>query len=143
MTRLIYILMVTFTLITLTSFQNATKKTGYDWTKIKEFKFYGYNDPSLTKDAKYILADTDKIKKIFLNLKKSDGFLPKGGNRFAKIIFDNKKEISIQIIGGGPFRVIKKDIFSDKWFDFENNTRIEWSAYIKDLTNEIENKNSH
>lgn len=138
MTRLIYILTVTFTLITLTSFQNTTKKTSYDWTKIKEFKFYGYKNPSLNKDSKYILADTDKIKKIFLNLKKSEGFLPKGGSRFAIIIFENKKEIAIQIIGGGPFRVIKKDIFSDKWFAFNDNTATEWIPYIRDLTEKLE-----
>jgi len=138
MTRFIYILIVAFTLTALTSFQNTSKTIGYDWTKIKEFKFYGYKNPSVNKDAKYILADTDKIKKIFMNLKKSEGFLPKGGSRFAIIIFDNNKEISIQIIGGGPFRVIKKDIFLDKWFDFDDNSATEWTTYIKELTDKVE-----
>lgn len=135
MTRFIYFLIVAFTFTALTSFQNATS---YDWTKIKEFKFYGYKDPTLNKDTKYILADTEKIKKIFLNSKKSNGFIPKGVSCYAIIIFDSKKEIFIQIIGGGPCRVVKKDIFSDKWFDFDDNTATEWRAYIKELTEKVE-----
>ena len=112
-----------------------------DWTKIKEFKFYGFDSPTENKDAKYVLADTDKIKKIFSNLVKSDGFLPKGASRFATITFEDNEKITIEIIAGGhlPFRVIKKDIWTDNWFDFpDNNTATEWTTYITELTDKLE-----
>ena len=140
MTRQLFILTVFLGFTALTGFQNANTTTKYDWTKIKEFKFYGFINPADKKDAKYILADTDTIEKIFSNLKKSDGFIPKGASRFATITFDSKKKITIQIIAGGhlPFRVIKKDILSDDWFDFDDSRATEWTTYISELTDKIE-----
>ena len=144
MTRQIFIWTVTLgltALTVLTGFQKANTITKYDWTKIKKFKFYGFVNATDKKSTdKYVLADTDKIKKIFSNLKKSDGFMPKGASRFATITFDNKKKITIQIIAGGhlPFRIIKKDLFTDDWFDFEDSTSREWTTYINDLTDRIE-----
>jgi len=139
MTRIVFILTVVFSFIGLTGFQHVPKTNGYDWTKIKEFKFYGFENPNGKKDAKYILADADKIKSILINSKKSDGFLPKGASRFATITFDNKKKITIQIIAGGhlPFRVIKKELFTDPWFDFEKTKAAEWTNYISELTEKI------
>jgi hypothetical protein len=139
MTRLIFILTVIFIITGLTSFQITTKTGVYDWGSIKEFKFYGFVDPTENNKAKFILADTDKIKKIFSKLKQSDGFLPKGASRFATIKFDNNKKITIQIIAGGhlPFRVIKKDLFTDHWFDLEDSLAIEWTNYINELTEKM------
>ncbi len=139
MTRFIFIFTVTLTLTMLTAFHSRTKTGDYNWAKMKEFRFYGFVNPNDEKDAKYILADVDKIKSIFSNLKKSDGFLPKGASRFATITFDNKKKITIQIITGGhlPFRIIKKDIWADRWFDFDDNTAADWTNYIRELTEKM------
>jgi len=115
------------------------KANDYDWTKIKEFKFYGFNNPNDKKDSKYLLADESKIESIFKNLKKSDGFVPKGASRFVTIIFDNKKQLTIQIISGGnlPFRVIKNNNWTDEWYSFGDITALEWVNYINKLTEEI------
>lgn len=140
MTRLILLLTIIFPLSVLTGFQKIHTSTKYDWTKIKEFKFYGYINPDEKKDAQYILADTDKIKKIFSQLKSSEGFLPKGAERFATISFENKKKITIQVIAGGhlQFRIIKKKLFTDDWFEISENNLIEWTDYLNVLTTKIE-----
>lgn len=140
MTRIISILTIVFVLTTSTSVKIETKTGGYDWTKIKEFKFYGFENPNDVKNASYILADTDKIKSILLNVKRSEGFLPKGATRFATITFDNKKQITIQLISGRhlPFRVIKKNLLTDKWFDFDDKSAASWTNYINELIVQME-----
>ena len=56
-----------------------------------------------------------------------------------KIIFDNKKQLTIQIISGGnlPFRVIKNNNWTDEWYSFGDINALQWVNYINKLTEEI------
>lgn len=139
LTSLSFILTVFMAVTAMTSFQFGYKTNKYDWTSIKEFKFYGFVNPKDSITSKYVIADIDKIKKIFSGSKKSNGFLPKGASRFATITFENKKTITIQIIPGGhsPFRVIKKDILKDDWYDFDDNSATEWTNYLGNLADKL------
>jgi hypothetical protein len=140
MTRLVLIFAAVCILIGTTSFQTVTSPNEFDWSNINEFKFYGFVDPTKIKKTKFVMADTEKIKSIFSNLKQSDVFLPKGASRFATIKFKNKNKMLIQIISGGcsSFRVVKKDIFADSWFAFDSGKTTEWLEYINELTEKIE-----
>lgn len=141
MKRLLYIL--TLTLLTVLTVLTSCKtfSGGQDWSTIKEFKFYGFVNPTDNQNIdKFVLADNDTIKKLFANLRKSKGYLPKGASRYAKITFDNDSEIIIQIIAGGqlPFREINKDSFTDNWYELSEISGTEWTNYIDNLTIKLE-----
>ena len=138
MRRLLFILTLTF-LTVLTACK--TFSGGQNWSKIKEFRFYGFVNPTDNQNVdKFVIADLDTIKKLFTNLRKSKGYLPKGASRYAKITFDNDSEILIQIIAGGqlPFRVINKDSFTDNWYELDEISGKEWTNYIDSLTTKLE-----
>jgi hypothetical protein len=138
MKQVLYILTFVF-LIVLISCKTLSDEP--DWSTINEFKYYGFTNPTENKKfEKFILADIVKIKKLFVHLKKSNGYIPKGASRYAKISFDNNNVIIIQIIAGGqlPFRIINKDIFKDNWFELDEIYGQEWKNYIDNLTIKLE-----
>lgn len=127
-------------LISLLSFACSTSSSQkYDWREIKEFKFYGRNNPINQKDSFYVLADVSMITKLFKNLKKSEGYLPKGAQNYATILFSDSTEITIQILPGSPspIRVIEGKIFEDDWFEFDDKTALRWIEYLDELRKEL------
>ncbi|MDD2981899.1 MAG: hypothetical protein PHQ74_00790 [Crocinitomicaceae bacterium] len=127
-------------LISLFSFAfSASRPQKYDWSEIKEFKFYGNNDPINQQDVCYVLADVSEITEMFKNLKKSEGYLPKGAQNYATILFSDSSEITIQILPGlpSPIRVIEGKIFEDDWFEFDNNTAMKWIRCMEELKEEL------
>ena len=103
--------------------------------EIKEFKFYGFENPSKNSDAIFIPADTEKINQLFANLEPSDPYFPKGASRYATITFIDNKTITIQIIPGGNvrFRIVEKGVLKDKWYQLNSSTSKEWYNYLEVL----------
>ena len=121
--------------------QTLNKENNFDWSKIAEVKFYGHNNPLDKKKCIFVFANVLKIKNLIFKTTKSQGYFPKGAQNFAKIKFENKKEITIQILPGlpAPIRIIKnrKKIFEDTWFIFDDETAIKWLDYINELKIEL------
>lgn len=139
MNRIIHVLII---LVGLSSFRITDKPIKYNWQKIKEFKFHGFEDPSKKEDGEFIIADITKIKNLFLKVKRTKAYFPKGANRFATIIFKDNTKIVIQIIAGSDliFRVIKNDLFTDDWYNLneKNNIGVD---YLEELTEKLQKFN--
>ncbi len=57
---------------------------------------------------------------------KSEGYFPKGAQNYATIIFNDSKQITIQILPGlpSPIRVVENKLFDDDWFEFDNDAAV-------------------
>lgn len=129
-------------LIGLSSFRISDKSIKYNWQKIKEFKFHGFEDPSKNENEEFIIADIEKIKNLFLHVKGTKAYFPKGANRFATITFEDNTKIVIQIIAGGDliFRVIKNDLLNDDWYNLNEKNSI-GVKYLEELTEKLQKFN--
>lgn len=87
-------------------------------------------------------ADLKIVKELLSNSKKSEGYFPKGGQNYATIVFNDSRNITIQILPGlpAPFRVIEGKLFDDDWFEFDEKIAIKWLEYIYQLNNQLTNK---
>ena len=114
----------------------------YNWNEIKEFKFYGRNNPLEKKDSAYIIADVKTISEFLNKSKKSNEFFPKGAQNYANIIFNDSRAIIIQILPGlpAPIRVIEGELFDDVWFKFNEKIAMKWLEYIHQLNEELSKK---
>ena len=124
-------------LIALISLSCVTQE--YKWKEIKEFKFYGGNNPIEKKDSMYVLADVDIVTELLTKSNKSEGCFPKGAQNYATILFNDSRIITIQILPGlpAPIRVINGDLFDDDWFDFDDEIARKWIEYIRSLEEEL------
>ena len=111
----------------------------YNWSEIKEFKFYGRNNPLNNIDSNYVDADIEIISEILVQSRKSEGYFPKGAQNYASIIFNDSKTITIQILPGlpGPIRVVEGKLFDDDWFEFDDEMAQKWLAYIRQLNEQL------
>ena len=112
----------------------------YDWTEIKEFKFFGRNNPIEKSDSDFILADVDVVTELLTNSNKSEGYFPKGAQNYAVIVFNDSQIITIQILPGlpAPIRVIKGNLLDDDWFNFDEKTAMKWLEYIQLLSEQLD-----
>jgi len=120
---------------------SAQNSIQYDWDGIKEFRFYGRNNPIAKKETHYILADNHKISELLNHTLKSEGYFPKGIQNYAIIIFNDSKQIIIQILPGlpSPIRAVENELFDDDWFEFDNDSAMKWIKYINELNELLNN----
>lgn len=135
MNRIFQLLII---LIGLSSFLIKSKPTEFNWQNIKEFKFYGFENPLKNENVEFIIADIEKVNHLFLKVNKTDPYFPKGANRFATVTFNDNTIINIQIIAGGEFifRIIEKDLFNDRWYEDKNVDKI-GQDYLSEITDKL------
>jgi len=108
-------------------------------------KYYGSFSPSDTIQHPFINVDMKTLNSLFCNIKKSEGYLPKGASKYILMNTTKNKQIILQIIAGRPhpIRIVNKDIFKDKWYEFKDSSSIkQWNELLAGWKSQLEAENN-
>lgn len=114
--------------------------SSYDWNEVTHFKYFGSINPKEKSGAKYVLGDLNKLVPLLNKAKSSEAYFPKGAQRYAKIKFKSKYEIVIQLLAGRPviFRVVKRSLLIDKWYELDSKSTLEWEKIMNELHEKLQ-----